>query len=54
MGISKPVFTCIMTKAVDNVQSWVNRGSDMQLSIEKQMTMKDYYFHILFTSTLDM
>ena len=54
MGVSKPVFTCIMTKAVDNVQSWVNRGSDMQQSIEKQMTMKDYYFHILFTSTLDM
>ena len=42
MGVSKPIFTCIRTKAVDNVQRWVNRGSDMLQSIEKQMTMKDY------------
>ena len=41
MGVSKPVFTSIRTKAVDNAQRWVNRGTD----IEKQMTMKDYYFH---------
>ena len=42
MGVSKPIFTCIRTKAVDNVQRWVNRGSDMLQSIEKQITMKDY------------
>ena len=54
MGVSKPVFACIRAKAVDNVQRWVNRGSDMPCSIEKQMTMKDYYFHFLFASTLDM
>ena len=29
MGVSKPIFTCIRTKAVDNVQRWVNRASDM-------------------------
>ena len=45
MGVSKPVFTCIKTKAIDNVQGWVNRGSDMPQSIEKQITMKEYYFH---------
>ena len=27
MGISKPVFTFIKTKAVHNVQRWVNKGS---------------------------
>ena len=35
MGVSKPVFTCIKTNAVDNVQRWVKRGSDMLQSIEK-------------------
>ena len=29
MGASKPVFPCIKTKGVDNVQKWVNKGSDM-------------------------
>ena len=29
MCVLKPVFTCINTKAVDNVQRWVNKGSDM-------------------------
>ena len=37
MGVSKPDFSCIKTKAVDNIQRWVNKGSDMPLSIEKQM-----------------
>ena len=37
MGVSKPVFTCIKTKTVDNVQKMVNKGSGMSLSIEKQM-----------------
>ena len=54
MCVSKPVFTCIRKKAVDNVQRQVNRGSDMPQSMEKQMTMKEYYFHFLFGSTLDM
>ena len=54
MCVSKPVFTCIVTKAVDNVQRWVNRGSDTPQSIEKQMTVKDYYFHFLFSSTFNL
>ena len=29
MGVSKPVLICIKTKVVDNVQRWVNKGSDM-------------------------
>ena len=29
MGVSKPVFTCIKTKAVDNAQRWMNKGSNM-------------------------
>ena len=29
MGVSKPIFTCIKTEAVDNVQGWVNKESDM-------------------------
>ena len=37
MGVSKPVFTYIRTKTVDNVQRWVNKGSDMPQSIEKEM-----------------
>ena len=44
MGISKPVFTCIKTKAVDNIQKWVNRRSDMPSSIEKQMIGKTITF----------
>ena len=28
MGMPKPAFTCIRTKSVDNVQRWVDRGSD--------------------------
>ena len=35
MGVSKPIFTCIKTNAVDNVQRWVNRRSDMPQSKEK-------------------
>ena len=31
MGLSKPAFTCIKTKVVDNVQRWVNKGSDMPI-----------------------
>ena len=31
MGLSKPAFTCIKTKFVDNVQRWVNKGSDMPI-----------------------
>ena len=54
MGVSKTLFTCNVTKAEDNVQRWVNRGSDIPQSIGKQMTMKDYYFHFLFASALDM
>ena len=41
MGVSKLVLTSIKTKVLDNVQRWVNRGSDMLQSIEKQMTMRD-------------
>ena len=37
MGVSKPVFTCIKTKAIENFQRWVNKGSYMPQSIEKQM-----------------
>ena len=37
MGVSKPVFTCIKTKAVDNFQRWVNKTSGMPQSIAKQM-----------------
>ena len=29
MGVSNPVFTCIKTKATDNVQRWENKGSKM-------------------------
>ena len=54
MGVPKPVFTSIRTKAVYNLQRLVNGGSDMLQSIEKQMKMKDYYFHFLFASTLYM
>ena len=53
MGASKLAFTCIIMKAVDNVQSWVNKGCDMQQSIEKTDYFKDYYFQILFASNLD-
>ena len=41
MGVSKLVLTSIKTKVLDNVQRWVNRGSDMLQSIEKQMTRRD-------------
>ena len=54
MGVPKPVFTSIRTKAVYNLQRLVNGGSDMLQSIEKQMKMKDYYFLFLFASTLYM
>ena len=37
MGVLKPIFTCTKMKNVDNVQRWVNKGSDMAQSIEKQM-----------------
>ena len=37
MGLSKPVFICIKAKAIDNAQRWVNEGSDIPQSIEKQM-----------------
>ena len=46
MGTSKPVFTCIKTKAVHNVQRWVNKRSDMLQSLEKQMTSKNVIFPI--------
>ena len=29
MGVSRPVFIYIKTKAVDNAQRWLNIGSDM-------------------------
>ena len=29
MGESKPVFTSIKAKAVDNVQRWMNKGCDI-------------------------
>ena len=44
MGASKPVFTCIKTKAVDNVQRWVNKRSDILQSLEKQMISKTIIF----------
>ena len=37
MGALKRDFTCINTKAVDNVQRLVNKGSDMSWSEEKRM-----------------
>ena len=37
MRVSKPVFTCIKTKIVDDVQRWVNKGSDMPYFIETHM-----------------
>ena len=49
MGVSETNFTGIKTKAVDNVQGQVNKGSDMPQSID----LKDYYFHFLFASTSD-
>ena len=54
MCIPKPVISFIRRKSVDYVQRWVNRESDMPWSIQKQMTMKDYYLHFWFASTLDM
>ena len=44
MGVLKPVCTCIKTKAVDNIQRWVNKGSDMPQSKEKQMIWKTIIF----------
>ena len=37
MGVSNPVFLCIKTKTVDNVQRWVNKGYEMPYSPEKQI-----------------
>ena len=40
MGVSNLAFTSIKTKAVDNVQRWENKASDIPQSVEKQMTQK--------------
>ena len=55
MGVSRPIFTCIKTKAVDDVQRWVNKGSDMRLSIEKQVIWKTiiFTFYLLQSRTHD-
>ena len=39
MGVSKLAFTWKKTKAVDNVQTWVN------IVYRKANDLKDYYFH---------
>ena len=51
MGVSKPVFTCIKTKAVDNVQRWVDKNAIIYIKIDD---LKDYYFHFLYALTSDM
>ena len=48
MGVSEPAFTCIKTKSVYNGQKWVNKGSDMSCSIEKQMHRKPIVFTFCF------
>ena len=35
MGVSNLAFTSIKTKAVDNVQRWENKASDIPQSVEK-------------------
>ena len=44
MVVSKAVFTCIKTKAIDNFQRCLNKGSDMPQSIEKQTIWKTVIF----------
>ena len=44
MGASKPVFTCIKTKAIDNAQRLMNKRSDMLQSLEKQTISKAILF----------
>ena len=47
-GVAKPVFTCIKTKAIDNIQRWVNKGSNIPRSIEKKMIWKTVIFTFCF------
>ena len=54
MGVSKPVFTCIKTKAVDNAYRWVSKTSDMSYIVYKKIDgLKDYCTHFFFVSTSD-
>ena len=54
MGVSKPVFTCIRTKAVDNADRWVSKRSDMSYIVYKKIDdLKDYCIHFFFVSTSD-
>ena len=52
LGVVKPVFTGIKTKAVHKTQRWLNKGSDM-LVYRKTDDLEDYYFHFLLASTSD-
>ena len=44
MGVSKPVFTCIRMKLVDNVRKGVNKRFDMPLMVK---FLKDRHYTVM-------